>query len=132
MTTQNDPRDIPTPSLNSVEEWIASDVIGSGCTRRTTKYSHKFPKIQVKQQLSTWNISINIPPKKMLNKEVSKKFLPKNGCVMGARASFPVVGDKVHTQRTLFLKPKLEKISRLVRLQSPDATVVYITLRSCL
>jgi len=38
--TQNDPRDIPTPSLNSVEEWVAIDVIGSG----STKYNHKFPK----------------------------------------------------------------------------------------
>ena len=41
----------------------------------------------------------------MLNKEVNKKSLPKNGCVMDARTSFPVEVDKVHAQRTLFLKP---------------------------
>jgi len=32
------------PSLNSVEEWVAIDVIGSGSIRRNTKYNHKFPK----------------------------------------------------------------------------------------
>jgi len=103
VTTQNDPRDISTPSLNSVKEWVASDVIGRGCTRRTTKYSRKFPKIEVKQQMSTWNILIHNPAENV--KEVSKKILPKNGCVMGARKSFPVEGDKVYTERTLFLKP---------------------------
>ena len=42
----------------------------------------------------------------MLNKEVSKKILPKDGCVMDACVSFLVVSDKVHThKRTLFLKP---------------------------
>jgi len=76
VTTQNDPRDIPTPSLNSVEEWVASDVIGSGCTRRTTKYSHKFPKIRVKQQLSTWNISINNPPEKNVKQRGKQENSP--------------------------------------------------------
>jgi len=44
-------------------------------------------------------------PKRVLNKRVGKKILPKDGCVMDSCVSLLVVIDKVHTQRTLFLKP---------------------------
>jgi len=36
-------------------------------------------------------------PKRVLNKEVGKKILPKDGCVMDACVLFLVVSDKVHT-----------------------------------
>jgi len=64
VTTQNVPGNIPTPSLNNVEEWVASGVIGSGCTRRTTKYGHKLPKNKSKTTIVHIELFNQQSPKK--------------------------------------------------------------------
>jgi len=97
-------RDIQNPSLNSVEEWLAIDVLVCGSTKRTTECNQIFQKIQENNNCLRGTFQSTIP-RNILNKELSKKFLPKNSYVVSVRTSFPVEGDNVHTERNLFLKP---------------------------
>jgi len=100
VTIKNIPRNIPTPILNSVEDWVASDVLDIGYNKRTTKYSQKFPK---KNESKTTTFHTDLfnqqSPKRVLILGVSKKFLPQDGCVMCACFSFLVLSNKVHTQK---------------------------------
>ena len=69
------PQDIPTLSLNTVEEWEAIDVIGRGCTRRTTKHSHKFSKNTRKTTFHMEHFNQQ-SPKRGLNKRGRQEYSP--------------------------------------------------------